>query len=111
MAQHNTTHFLQDGAPCHRSKVVSNWFKEKPHIQLIKWPGNSPDLNPIENVWAWMKMQLQESHLTNLDQLKEEITRLWVMRMQDSQVLRNLVESMPKRLQEVIERGGNTTHY
>jgi hypothetical protein len=52
MAQHNTTHFLQDGAPCHRSKLVAKWFAEKTHIQLIKWLGDSPDLNPIENVWG-----------------------------------------------------------
>jgi transposase len=39
---------------------------QHPHIQLIKWPGNSPDLNPIENVWAWMKVQLRESTVCNL---------------------------------------------
>jgi hypothetical protein len=111
MTQHNSTHFFQDGAPCHRSKVVTNWFVEKPHIQLIKWQGDSPDLNPIENASAWMKMQLRESHPTNLDQLREEVKRLWVLRMEDSQILRSLVESMPKRLLEVIERGGNTVRY
>jgi transposase len=50
--------------------------------------GNSPDFSPIENVWGWMKMQLKESHPINLDQLREEIKRLWVLRMEDSQILR-----------------------
>jgi hypothetical protein len=57
-----------------------------------------------------MKMQLQESHHTNPDQLREEIKRLGGLRMEDSQILRSLKESMPKRLLEVIERGGNNTH-
>ncbi len=57
-------------------------------------------------------MQLQENtHPTNLQALKEEITRLWVPKMADSQVLSNMVESMPDRLQEVIQKGGNTTKY
>ncbi len=43
--------------------------------------------------------------------MREEIKRLWVLRMEDSQILRSPVESMPKRLLEVIERGGNTTLY
>ena len=111
MHSHGTTHFLQDGAPCHRSKIVTEWFKERPHIKLIKWPGNSPDLNPIENVWSWMKVQLKETHPTNLDELKDEIKKLWVLRMDDSPYLKKLVESMPDRIQEVIERDGNVTHY
>ena len=43
-----------DGAPCHTAKVVKGFLDNK-NIPTIKWPGNSPDLNPIENVWAYMK--------------------------------------------------------
>ena len=55
MTKHGTTHFLQDGAPCHRAKKVTEWFQARPNITLIKWPGNSPDLNPIEK-----KVELNE---------------------------------------------------
>jgi transposase len=48
---------------------------------------NSLDLNPIENAWAWMKMQLKETHPTNLEELKVEVKKLWVLRMDDSQYL------------------------
>ena len=111
MMQHGTTHFLQDGAPCHKSKIVTAWFQERPHISLIDWPGNSPDLNPIENVWAWMKSQLRDSKATSLPQLQREITELWVLRMDNIQYLKNLVESMPRRLQAVIDGNGNLTKY
>jgi hypothetical protein len=47
----------------------------------------------------------------NLEQLTKEILKLLVIRMEDSAYLKNLVESMPLRLQEVIERGGNITSY
>ncbi len=69
------------------------------------------DLNPIKNVWAWIKVQLKNSSPTNLEQLKEEILKLWVIRMEDSAYLKNLVEPIPWRLQEVVEQGGNITHY
>ena len=49
LEEHSCDHFLQDSAPCHKAKIVTKWFVKRPHISLIKWPGNSPDLNPIEN--------------------------------------------------------------
>ena len=78
----------------------------------MDWPGNSPDLNPIENAWSWMKKQLSEnSTATNLVDWKIEVNELWVLRMSNSQYLRNLVESMPRRLEDVISREGNPTNY
>ncbi len=111
MHKHGTTHFLQDGAPCHRSKIVSECFRERPDIQLVKWPGNSPDLNPIETVWSWMKMKLRDHNCTNLQQWKVAIMEVWLLRTQECAFLQNLVTSMPARMQEVIEQEGNMTKY
>jgi hypothetical protein len=111
MGQHGTIHFLLDSVPCHKSKLVYSWFQKRPLIKLIDGPGNSPDLNPIENALSWMKVQLRESNATNLKELKEAVTKLWVLKMNNSQYLRNLEESMHRRLKDVIRREGNPTKY
>jgi transposase len=111
MDRHGCTHFLQDGAPCHRSKIVTAWFQQRPNIQLVDWPGNSPDLNPIETVWAWMKKKLQDHNCTNLQQWKEAIQKVWVESTEECAFLQNLVTSMPCRMQEVIDREGAMTKY
>jgi hypothetical protein len=50
MKKHKAIFFLQDGAPCHTSKLVKNYLKEsRDRFSIIDWPGNSPDLNTIEN--------------------------------------------------------------
>ena len=46
---HQPTHFMQDSVPTHRIKHITKWLKER-DIPVLEWPGNFPDLNPIENV-------------------------------------------------------------
>ena len=70
------------------------------------------NLNPIENVWAWMmKAQLRESKATSLKELQWEITELWLLKMDNIQDLKNLVESMPRRLEAIISNQRNPTKY
>ena len=51
MTIHECNMFMHDGAPCHRSKLVSDFLPKK-NIKTLDWPSNSSDLNPIENLWA-----------------------------------------------------------
>jgi hypothetical protein len=52
------TKFLQEGAHCHTSKKLMALLKEK-KVSVMDWLGNSPDLNPTENLWAIMKARLK----------------------------------------------------
>ena len=58
-----------------------------------------------------MKTQLQDCKATSIPELQRHIQELWTQRIGDSPYLRSLVESMPRRLQEVISRDGSTTKY
>ena len=46
MQVHRCNIFMQDSAPCHRTKLVTNFLKKK-RVKVLDWPGNIPDLNPI----------------------------------------------------------------
>jgi transposase len=64
MDLHGATHYLQDGAPCFTSKKVMGFLREK-RIAVLDWPGNSPDLNPIENLWSIIKKRLKDDHTSH----------------------------------------------
>ena len=49
---------LDDSAPCHRTKKILDWH-DKNGLEKIRWPGNSPDLNPIENLFSIIKQKLR----------------------------------------------------
>ena len=69
MRVHNCNIFMHDGAPCHQSKVVKNFLEQK-RIRRLDRPGNNPDLNPIENLWNFVKKKVSEKHPSSLDALQ-----------------------------------------
>lgn len=102
--------FQQDLAPCHTSKAVTKVFEQN-QIKVLDWPGNSPDLSPIENLWAIIKSRLRTKDCTSKTKLIQNIIQLWY---HDEQILgncHNLIDSMPKRVEEVIKNKGGHTSY
>lgn len=102
--------FQQDSAPCHKSKTMMQYFKSK-KIALLDWPGNSPDLNPIENLWAIVKARLRRVDCTTKTKLIEAVIQLWFRVDQILENCKKLIDSMPKRLQEVIKAKGGHISY
>ena len=49
--------FQHDNAPIHKAKIVQKWFLEQP-FTILEWSAQSPNLNPIEHVWAILKHRL-----------------------------------------------------
>ena len=78
MAFHGCNTFQQDSAPCHVSKRARAWFAEN-EIKLLQWPGNSPDINPIENLCMIIKKKLSGRHFTKLAEFQNEITIVWCL--------------------------------
>jgi transposase len=92
---------MQDGAPCHRSKMVMEVLK-KEKFSILDWPGNSSDLNAIENCWSHMKRKLKEDHIiTSVPKMMQTIKKMWVHDMLRDYV-KELSASMSRRLQMVI---------
>ena len=101
--------FQQDGAPCHTARKCTKWFQDN-NIELLTWPGNSPDLNPIENLWSRLKKVVASKHPSNKQELIEGIISSWY-HVISPENLRNLVESMPARCKAVIASKGYPTRY
>lgn len=101
--------FQQDSAPCHVASVVKNWMKNE-RIQLLDWPGNSPDLNPIENLWQIMKRKVRIHAPKSMLDLQYWIKWVWVNEVTPT-VCQKLANSMPTRIQNVIRCKGYMTKY
>jgi len=101
--------FMQDNAPCHKAKKVTKWLEDK-KVDVLEWPGNSPDLNPIEELWAHMKLKLQERDTSTLPCLVEALRDIWV---HDIHVdyCRRLSDSMPRHIKAILKARGGHTKY
>lgn len=100
--------FQDDNDPKHRSRVAKQWLATH-KIRRLDWPPNSPDANPIENVWRPLKDNVAARRPKNLDQLERYIREEWDKFTPDYAA--TLVGSMPNRISELIKQNGDVIQY
>lgn len=100
--------FQQDHAPCHTAKVVTKWLQD--NYSVLQWPGNSPDLNPIENLWTLVKNKVAKQNPSSVTELIENIKMVWTTQV-TPEVCQNLSRSMPTRIKAVLDNKGYPSKY
>jgi transposase len=75
----------------------------------LKWPSNSPDINPIEKLWSIIKRQVEKRKPKNLNELETFMNDEW--QKIDPQILINLVNAMKDRLIGIIQANGERINY
>jgi hypothetical protein len=101
--------FLMDGAPPHTARATTDFLQAKDIKYLHGWPPNSPDLNPIENLWAHLKREVYAGSPTSLAALKAALEAAWA-RVPD-RLPKRLMASFTRRLKKCVERAGEHTGY
>ncbi len=89
--------------------MITKWLEEQNIEILGPWPGNSPDLNPIENLLSILKGWVDKQNPTNSDLLQALIIREWAAISQD--LAQKLIESIPGRIEEILNEKGQHCKY
>ncbi len=100
--------FQHDNDPKHTAKATKECLKKK-HIKVLEWPSQSPDLNPIENLWRELKVRVAKYQPRNLNDLERICKEEWDKILPE--MCANLVANYKKRLTSVIANKGFATKY
>jgi transposase len=106
----NKVIFMQDNAPIHTSRITKEWLNLH-KINVMDWPPQSPDINPIENLWEIIDKKIRKRSIqpSNLEELWLAIKEEWDNI--DKELIRKLYLSMPKRVKVLKECGGKYTKW
>ncbi|KAG0973798.1 hypothetical protein G6F29_012625 [Rhizopus arrhizus] len=103
--------FPNDNDPKHTSKLVKEYLEQQSY-NILEWPAQSPDLNPIENMWSLLKRRLNdyETAPKGMDELYGLVTKVWYDLMKPEEC-QKVIETMPKRIMQCIKNKGHWTDY
>ena len=100
--------FQQDNNPKHTSALITEYLDIK-RIKTMSWPPQSPDMNPIENLWHYLKTKIAQRNPKNIRELGEITIEEWKRIPKD--MCQRLVDSMKKRVFDLWLAKGSHTRY
>ncbi|CAM4947810.1 unnamed protein product, partial [Rotaria socialis] len=100
--------YQQDNDPKHTSKIAKQ-FLEKEVPEMIDWSSNSPDINPIENMWSILKRRVEKRKPSNIDELDQFLHEEW--QKVETNIINNLANSMKSRCLAIIDSKGERINY
>lgn len=102
--------FMHDSAPCHKARSVTEFLEQK-NVKILQWPGNSPDMNPIENLWEMTKRELGNYLIANKEELISKLNQVWNQSEKLKESVKSCINSMPDRIKALIAAKGCVTKY
>jgi transposase len=100
----------EDGAKYHFAPVAAR-YKNSQKVRCMPWPAQSPDLSPIENIWKYLKDRIarRRHRIRSIEEMEAALRQEWAK--VEPEFLEKLMESMPKRISQMLKNKGGATKY
>ena len=83
------------------------WFWDN-KIRVLKWPGSSPDMNPIESLWNILKDEIHAEPITTKRELMYRLIKVWFYSDKIIGHCKTFIESMPNKIKALKSFQGRT---